>query len=179
MPRTADHAAAEESAGRPDRREALRRGIMADTERWRRISSRGLWSLALFLLISLLAWRNFPFLPRLETLVRHLGTPPSAQMVNTIFIVYTFFAILLSLSRMTAGVAHLGSFSHVGYLAGFYFFYYAAGALDDNYWAVFAAGMTILAVECYRIRAYCLEVMARNRERLAHLERTGQLPPDG
>jgi hypothetical protein len=156
----------------------MRRDILGDISRLRRLSTRGIWSLALFLLISLTAWRNFPFLPPPETFITHLGSPPSAQLVSTLFLIYTFFAILLSLSRMIAGVAHLGSFSHIGYLSGFFFFYFIAKALDDNYWAVFAAGITILGIESYRIWTFCQEGVVRNGERLAYLEKTGQLPPD-
>ena len=139
---------------------------------------RGLWSLSLFLLVSIYAWRSFPFFPTPELFMSYLGTPPSAYLISTLFVVYTFFAILLSLSRMIAGVAHHGSLSHVGYLAGFFFFYYVTKALDDNYWAVFAAGITILAVESYRIWAFCQESLARNKERLVFVEKNGFLPPD-
>jgi hypothetical protein len=166
------------TTGQPDYRESMRRDILGDITKLRRLSTRGLWSLALFLLISLIAWRNFPFLPPPEAFITHLGTPPSVQLISTLFLIYTFFAILLSLSRMIAGVAHNGSFSHVGYLSGFFFFYFITKALDDNYWAVFAAGITILGIESYRIRVYCQEAIVRNGERLDYLEKTGQLPPD-
>lgn len=177
MTRQGDQAASDTSQ-QADSRELRRREILAAINRLQRYSTRGVWSLSLFLLISLWAWRSFPFLPTPESFIALLGTPPSSQLVGTLFIVYTFFAILLSLSRMISGVAHHGSFSHVAYLAGFFFFYYVDKALDDNYWAVFAAGLTILGVESYRIRSHCQEAISRNRERLAHLEKTGQLPPE-
>lgn len=167
-----------ETAGQRDTREAIRQELSGEIGRLQRIPPRGLWALSLFLLISMLAWRGFPFLPPPETFVAHLGAPPSVRLVSTLFVIYTFFAILLSLSRMIAGVAHHGCFSHVGYLAGFFFFYYVDKALDDNYWAVFVAGITILALENYRMRTFCREAIVRNRERLSYLEKNGQLPPD-
>ena len=167
-----------ETAGQPDSREALRQDIIGDINRLRKISIRGLLSLSLFLLISMFAWHNFPFLPPPKLFTAHLGTPPSTQLVSTLFLIYTFFAILLSLSRMIAGVAHHGSFSHVGYLSGFFFFYYVTKALDDNFWAVFVAGITILGVESYRIWAFCQEAIALHEERRIYLEKNGRLPPD-
>jgi hypothetical protein len=162
----------------PDKQETLRQELTTEISRLRSYSLRGVWSLSLFLLVSLYAWRSFPLFPPPETFISYLGTPPSAYLVSSLFVVYTFFAILLSLSRMIAGVAHHGSLSHVAYLSGFFFFYYVAKALDDNYWAVFAAGITILAVESYRIWAFCQEALARSTERLAFVEKNGYLPPD-
>jgi len=158
--------------------EFLRKEILDEQSRLQGFANRGLWSLSLFLLICIYSWHHFPLLPKPETFIAYLGMPPSSQLVSTLFIIYTFFAILLSLSRMIAGVAHHGSFSHVGYLTGFFFFYYVSGALDDNYWAVFVAGLTILAVESYRIRSFCQEALSRARERLEFLEKNGRLPPD-
>jgi len=43
---------------------------------------------------------------------------------------------------------------------------------------VFAAGVTILGVEGYRVRQLCQEGIARSQERLAYLEKTGRLPAD-
>lgn len=162
----------------PDTRETIRRDILNDIKILRRRSLDGAWALSLFLLLSTLAWLHFPLLPPPGALIARLGNPPSASIISLAFIVYTFFAIILSLSRMISGAEHYGIFSHIGYLAGFFFFYYAAGALDDNYWAVFAAGITILGAEGYRIRQLCHERLVRNQERLAHLAKTGRLPVD-
>ena len=93
-------------------------------------------------------------------------------------LVYTFSAIILSLSRMTAGIEHRSSFCHVGYLTTFFLFYHFAKALDDNYWAVFSAGITILGVESYRIRAFCNEAIARKTEQLEYVKKTGQMPAE-
>ena len=82
------------------------------------------------------------------------------------------------LCRMMASIRHRSSFCHVGYLSGFYFFYYLADGLSDNYWAVFGAGFTILLMESYRIWTYCNEGIIKKSEQLAYLERTGRLPPD-
>jgi hypothetical protein len=75
-----------------------------------------------------------------------------------------------------AGIEHRSSFCHVGYVTCFYLFYHFAKALDDNYWAVFGAGITILAVESYRIWSYCSETITKRMEDLAYVEKTGRMP---
>jgi len=152
--------------------------VLAEIRRLKRLSTRGLWALSLFLLVSILAWLNFPILPAPEVFVARLGPPPSSALISTVLLIYVFFAIILSLGRMMTGTENRSSFCHVGYLAAFYFFYHASRALNDNYWAVFCSGITILGVESYRIRAFCQEAIDRQSERLTYFERTGRLPPD-
>lgn len=164
-------------AGLPDR-DTLCQEIIREIARLRRFSNRGLWALSLFLLLSLLAWLDFPLLPQPDAAAAFLGSPPPPRLISVVLIIYTFSAIMLSLSRMTAGVEHRSSFCHVGYLTAFFLFYHYAKALHDNYWAVFGAGITILAVESYRIWTYCSEMIAKRTEDLEYVRRTGRLPID-
>jgi O-antigen/teichoic acid export membrane protein len=157
--------------------EGLRQELADEIHRLNRFSTRGLLALALFLIVSILAWLGFTFLPAPETIASYLGKPPSARMISIALLLYTFSAIILSLSRMTAAVEHRSSFSHVGFLAAFYLFYYCGKSLDDNYWAVFGAGITILGVESYRIWTYCTEGISKCREDLEYVTRTGRPPP--
>lgn len=159
-----------------DTRESLRQGLLEEIKRLRTFSNRGLWALSLFLLVSTLAWRQFWFLPSPEKIVAKLGPAPTPQVISVVLVLYTFSAIILSLSRMMSGIRHRSSFCHVGYIAVFYLFYYFAQALQDNYWAVFGAGFTILCMESYRIWTYCKDHIARKHESLAYLDRTGRLP---
>ena len=161
-----------------DTRASLRQGLLDEIKRLRRFSNRGLWALSLFLFVSTLAWREFSFLPRPEKIVAALGAPPSSKIIGMVLILYTFSAIILSLSRMMAGIRHKSIFCHVGYLSVFYLFYYFAEALADNYWAVFGAGLTILCMESYRIWTFCNENIGKKIEQLAFLDRTGRLPPE-
>ncbi len=166
------------ATGTPGTPNSLRLEILNDINKLRRRSLTGAWALLLFLLLSVFAWWRFPLLPLPETLTAHLGNPPTPPIISIVFLAYTFFAIILSLSRMMTGIEHNGVFSHLCYLAGFFFFYHATGALDDNFWAVFSAGVTILGADGYRVRQRCLEEIFHNRERLAYLEKTGRLPPN-
>jgi hypothetical protein len=176
MTQTREYQPADNPAPGPDSREELRQGILKEINRLKRFSNRGLWATSLFLLVSTLAWRDFPLLPLPDTVVAALGKPPPPQMISIVLIIYTFSAIMLSLSRMMAGIEHRSSFCHVGYVTGFFLFYHFAKALDDNYWAVFGAGITILAVESYRIWSFCSETIAKRMEDLAYVEKTGRMP---
>jgi len=159
--------------------ENLLQELTGEIQRLNRFSTRGLLALALFLVVSILAWLGFTFLPAPETIASYLGKPPSARMISIALLLYTFSAIILSLSRMTAGVEHRSSFIQVGFLSAFYLFYYCGKSLDDNYWAVFGAGITILGVESYRIWTYCVEGISKCREDLEYVTRTGKPPPQG
>jgi len=161
-----------------DTRASLRQGILDEIRGLKRFSNRGLFALSLFLFVSTLASRNFPLLPRPDKIVASLGPPPTAQIISLVLILYTFSAIILSLCRMMAGMRHKSSFCHVGYLSVFYFFYYLADGLGDNYWAVFGAGFTILLMESYRIWTFCNDTINKKNEQLAYLERTGRLPAE-
>ncbi|MFZ4856268.1 MAG: menaquinol oxidoreductase [Desulfuromonadaceae bacterium] len=152
--------------------------LTAEIKRLQRLSTRGLLALALFLGVSMCAWWNFPLLPVPDTVTALLGRPPSARIISTVLLLYTFSALILSLSRMTAGVEHRSSFSHVGYLTAFFIFYYYGKTLEENYWAVFGAGITILGVESYRIWSFCAEGITKKREDLEFVTRTGRPPPE-
>ena len=146
-----------------------------DTEKIRRLkalSNRGLFALALFIALSIGAIRDFNFLPSFPDHIRHLlGQPPSANMISGVLLLYSFAAIILILSRMTTGADKFGPFANVGYLAGFYFFYHFAGAMEENFWAVFAAGLTVLSLESYHIRTYCNEEIRKELDTLAGVPR--------
>jgi hypothetical protein len=160
----------------PDQRERLCQEFLQEIKRLRTFSNRGLWALSLFLLICMMAWRDFPFLPLPTTVVAKLGAPPPPHIISIVLLLYTFSAIILSLSRMMANIEHKSSFCHVGYLTGFFLFYHFAKALDDNYWAVFGAGITILGVESYRIWSFCNEGIRIKTEHLEYVRKTGRMP---
>lgn len=142
--------------------------VPQETDKVRRLkamANRGLFAVALFIAMSIGAVRDFDFLPTFSPRIHELlGHPPSANMISTALIIYSFAAIVLTLSRMMSGSGTFSGFSHVGYLAGFYFFYHFSGAMEENFWAVFAAGMTILCLESYHIWNYCSEEIRKEQE---------------
>jgi hypothetical protein len=140
--------------------------------RLRALANRGLFALALFVALSIGAIRDFDILPSFPVHFRELlGHPPSANMISGVLLLYSFAAIVLILSRMTTGSDKFGPFANVGYLAGFYFFYHFSGALEENFWAVFAAGLTVLSLETYHIRNYCSEAIRKEQDALAGIRR--------
>ena len=157
--------------------EILRQELTREINRLNRFATRGILALSLFIVVSILAWWGFIFLPAPDTVTAFLGKPPSAGIINTALLIYTFSAIILSLSRMTTGIEHRSSFSHVGFLTAFFLFYYFGKSLEDNYWAVFGSGVTILGVESYRIWTYCAEGITKNKEDIEYVTRTGRPPP--
>jgi len=157
--------------------EELRQKLVEEINRLHRFSTRGILALSLFLVVCLLARQGFSFLPYPDTVIAVLGRPPSARIIGIALLIYTFSAIILSLSRMTAGMEHRSSFGHVGFLTGFFLFYYFGKSLEDNFWAVFTSGITILGVESYRIWTFCSEGITRNKEDIDFIVRTGRLPP--
>jgi len=134
-------------------------------------SLRGLWAMALFLLVSSAVYygleRLFPLSPEIRSF---LGPAPPLNLISLALVIYSFSAIVLILSRMTMGHPPGSGFAHVGYLTGFYIFYHQAGASVENLWAVLAAGATILVLSAYHQRTFCAEAISEERETLARLE---------
>jgi hypothetical protein len=128
--------------------------------------------MALFIALSIGAIRDFDFLPSFPSRIHlFLGEGPSAGMISAALLLYSFSATILILSRMMSGTGSSGGFSQLGYLAGFYLFYHFSGAMQENFWAVFAAGMTILGLESYQVWSWCREEIRIQEEILAELER--------
>lgn len=173
-----DHQLSGNSIGTRESPEELQQELIREIERLNRFSVRGILALSLFLVISLYAWSGFSVLPAPDTFIAEVGKPPSTRIISVVLLLYTFSAIILSLSRMAAGVEHPSSFSHVGFLTVFFLMYYFGKALEDNYWAVFGSGITILGIESYRIWTFCTEGISRNRGNLEYMRRTGRPPPN-
>lgn len=171
-----EHRLSSDSSEASERAELLVLELTREIHRLNRFSIRGILALTLFLVVSVLAWRGFPLLPPPDAVTAFLGRPPSAGIISIVLLIYTFSAIILSLARMTSNIEHRSSFSHVGFLAGFFLFYYFGKTLEENYWAVFGAGITVLGVESYRIWTYCAEGIARKNEDIEYVTRTGKPP---
>jgi len=158
----------------PDFREKhdrLRKETLANIRKLQRKLTMELLAAALFLLLSIAALSDFAFFPSFPEDIRAaLGSPPSVNMISAVLLLYVFSGILLILSRMMSGSGKYGGIGHVGYLAGFYFFYHFSGKLPENFWAVFAAGVTVLGLESYHLWIYCSEEIEKEWEVLAFLD---------
>lgn len=150
----------------------MRREVERRIQQLHARSRQGLWGLLAFILISLGAFRNFDFIPPLSSEIRAiLGRPPSPNLISLALVVYAFSALILILARMNSGNEKYKGWSHLFYLSAFYGFYYLSEALHENFWAVFAAGMTIFSLEYYHFWNRCSEKIREEKENLARLER--------
>ena len=149
----------------------LRKETVARIHKLRRKFTVELLSAALFLLLSIAALNDFVFSLSLPENIRALlGKPPSAEVIGAALLLYVFSGILLILSRMMSGSGKYGGVSHVGFIGGFYLFYYFSGMLRENVWAVFAAGVTIFGLEGYHLWIYCSEEIERERDVMSLLD---------
>ena len=156
--------------------EEARQAVLANIRSLQQRSGRGLFALALFITVSIGAVRDFSFLrPFHEPFDAALGTPPTANMISALLLLYLFSAVVLALGKMWSGTGRHGGMAHVGYLTGFYLFYHFARALEDNFWAVFIGGLTILGMESYALWNYCTEEIRKEEEILADLEKREKL----
>jgi hypothetical protein len=151
--------------------DALRHAARERILRLRIKANRGLWAMALFLAVSIAALNHFSFLPQLpEQINDQLGTPPPAIMISGLLILYIFSSLVLILARMIGDSISHNGFYHVAYLTVFYCFYNLAGSLEDNFWAVFAAGATILSLEGYHLWTWCSRQISAENEELDRLD---------
>lgn len=130
------------------------------------LSRRGLWGVLLFIIISIgtFLMKDFDLLTSVSESVRQfLGYPPPAYMVTVALAAYCFSVLMIALMQMDSEVEPQPKWSHLGYRAGFYFFYAVSGALTHHFLAVFFIGLFLYGVE-----QVCIEVY---RNRLAHREK--------
>lgn len=152
--------------------ERARREAAERIRQFQKYSFRGLWYLAIFLLMSLGVQQGVGHLPVFPpSLKQLLGAPPSSAMISGLLIVYSFSALILILGRMTTGTATFSGFSHLGYLLVFYAFYYVSNALYDNYLAVLAAGITILSLEAYHVWTWNQDRIRQEKHYIVRLDR--------
>jgi hypothetical protein len=139
-------------------------------------SNHGLWALALFVAISIAANAKFQALAELAVKWRAvLGPPPPSGWINGALFIYSFSAVIQIFTRMMQGTEPRGSMYPVIYLFLFYLFYGASGALTEHFWAVLAAGITILGLESYSCWNYYQAELREAREELARLDRLEKL----
>jgi hypothetical protein len=139
------------------------------------LSRQGLWGLLTFILISLIAvyFQDIDLLASVSQETRNfLGKPPSPKVINIALAVYSFSALILTLSRLSDHTEVYRGWAHVGYLTGFYIFYLLSNALHVNSLAVLVAGITILSLEYYSIRSFTSEAIRRERTIMKKLFRS-------
>ena len=153
-------------------RDDLRNRIEKRIRRLERASGNGLWSMALFLLVSLAAFNGFSMFPDLsEDTRRLLGAPPPTGMISLALVVYAFSGIIRTLARMSQNIKPYMGLMHAAFFTAFYTFYHLSGALPGNFWAVFFAGISVMGLENYYLWAHSSEAVRKERALLNSMQK--------
>ena len=150
----------------------LRKQVQSKIKKLELLSSTGLWILALFTALSMGAFHDFDFLPPLSDGIRAtLGAGPPVKYINWALVTYGFSATILILTQMASDNKPRGALAHFGYLGAFYLFYHFSEGLSENFWAIFAAGLTILGLQSYHVWNYYHERIHEQIEILEELDK--------
>jgi hypothetical protein len=154
----------------------LREQSLRNIRRMQSLGNRGLWVIATFLALAILAYRGFDLVPSFSTEFRAaLGAAPPVRLIQVALVVYGFSAAVLILARMARDTTPGNSWLQLGYLAVFFIFFNFAEAIDENFWAVFTAGGMILGLEAFHGWSYWMAKIRHEQERLS---RFGSLSRD-
>ncbi len=147
-----------------------RHRIEVRIRRLERVSGYGLWSMLIFLLISFAAFDQFSILPELsDEAIEILGVSPPVELISLALVIYAFSGIIRTLASMSRNIKpHMG-LMHTAFFTGFYTFYHLAGALQDNFWAIFFAGISVMGLENYYLWSYSSEAIRKERALLDSL----------
>ena len=145
----------------------MRQEIEARIKKLERAVGHGLWGMAIFLMVSVAAFNQFSFLPDMsESMRKLLGAPPPVEMISLALVVYAFSGIVMILARMTRNTQSYRGIMHAAFFSGFYLFYHLSHALQDNFWAVFFAGISVLGLENFYLWSRSRSSIRKEQERL-------------
>lgn len=153
-------------------REGLQLKVEARIRRLERVSGNGLWSMLLFLIVSFAAYNGFSILPDLSDDVRKiLGASPPVELIGLALVIYAFSGIVRTLASMSRNVKPYMGLMHAAFFTGFYTFYHLSGALQDNFWAIFFAGISVMGLENYYLWTYSSEAIRKEQTLLDSMQR--------
>lgn len=156
-------------------REDLRLRIEARIRKLEKASGNGLWSMVFFLVVSFAAFDSFSFFPDLSPEMRRLlGTPPPAKMISLALVVYAFSGIVRTLASMSRNIKPYLGLMHAAFFTAFYVFYHLSGALQDNFWAVFFAGISVMGLENYYLWTHSNAALLKERALLESMQKKGE-----
>lgn len=116
----------------------------------RATSWRSLWSLQLFLTISIAAFfvRDFNLYTTLpENVLQILGCPPPPTLAHLALAGYVVTVLIPLIIQLLSGEQTVAQWRHLGYRSAFYCFYLFSGTLAANFFLVFATGMFLYLLE--------------------------------
>lgn len=116
----------------------------------RATSWRSLWSLQLFLTISIAAffakdfnlYETFP-----ENVLQILGCPPPPSLAHIALAGYVVTVLIPLVIQLLSGEHPVTQWRHLGYRSAFYCFYLFSNTLAANFFLVFATGIVLYLLE--------------------------------
>ena len=116
----------------------------------RSTSWRCLWSLQLFLTISIAAFlvRDFNLYAAFpESVLQILGCPPPPTLAHIALAGYAFTVLTPLAIQLLNGEQPVAQWRHLGYRSAFYCFYLFSNTLAANFFLAFATGMFLYLLE--------------------------------
>lgn len=116
----------------------------------RATSWRSLWSLQLFLTVSIAAFlvRDFNLYEAFpESVLQILGCPPPPTLAHIALAGYIFTVLIPLVIQMLNGDQPVAQWRHLGYRSAFYCFYLFSNTLTVNFFLVFATGIILYLLE--------------------------------
>lgn len=116
----------------------------------RAASWRSLWSLQLFLTISIAAFfvRDFNLYEVFpESVLQILGCPPSPTLAHIALAGYVVTVLIPLVIHLLSGEQPVAHWRHLGYRSAFYCFYLFSATLANNFFLVFATGIALYLLE--------------------------------
>ncbi len=152
-------------------RDGLRQRLETRIRRLERVSGNGLWSMLLFLLVSFAAFYEFSILPDLsDSALEILGASPPVELIGLALVIYAFSGIIRTLTSMSRNIKPYMGLMHAAFFTGFYAFYHLAGALQDNFWAIFFAGISVMGLENYYLWSHSSEAIRKEQALLDSMQ---------
>jgi hypothetical protein len=116
----------------------------------RATSWRSLWSLQLFLTISIAAFfvRDFNLYEAFpENVLQILGCPPPPALAHIALAGYVVTVLIPLTIHLLSGEQPVAQWRHLGYRSAFYCFYLFSNTLAANFFLVFATGIILYLLE--------------------------------
>jgi len=109
---------------------------------------------------------------RIETRIRKLERA-SGNGLWLALVVYAFSGIVRTLASMSRNIKPYLGLMHAAFFTAFYTFYHLSGALQDNFWAVFFAGISVMGLENYYLWAHSSSALNKERALLKSMQEKG------
>ena len=136
--------------------------------RYRR-SRRNLWSLVIFLLVSIDAYsfRHFDLYEACsEPVQQFLGSPPPGSLVSAALMVYALATFLTTFTALSNEQSPKVGWKHLAYRCCFYFIFSLSGVLASHFFVVFITGICLYGSDQLHVWVYNCKSVQEQKELL-------------